>query len=174
MMGLSDFHLCKTGFLGFKANAVATGNRSGCLPGSRGPPSLLRSGDKALPEIALFSHGLTCSCSASAWSRKALTVWYFSTTAHAFTFEQTSCPFPARLTSTSTLEKKSPCKVPGRLGAGVCCVMVPAVGEGARLMGWGLCVLSRFSPTVCNPMDVAHQVALSLGFSTQEYRSGLP
>ena len=144
MMGLSDFHLCKTGFLGFKANSVATGNRSGCLPGSRGPPSLLRRGDKALPEIALFSHGLTCSCSASAWSRKALTVWYFSTTAHAFTFEQTSCPFPVRLTSTSTLEK-SPWKVPGWLGAGVCCVMVPAVGEGARLMGWGSCVLSRFS-----------------------------
>ena len=28
--------------------------------------------------------------------------------------------------------------------------------------------------TLCNPMDVARQVALSLGFSTQEYWSGLP
>ena len=28
--------------------------------------------------------------------------------------------------------------------------------------------------TLCNPMDVAHQAPLSIGFSRQEYWSGLP
>ena len=28
--------------------------------------------------------------------------------------------------------------------------------------------------TLCDPMDVAHQAPLSMGFSRQEYRSGLP
>ena len=28
--------------------------------------------------------------------------------------------------------------------------------------------------TLCNPIDGAHQAPLSLGFSRQEYRSGLP
>ena len=28
--------------------------------------------------------------------------------------------------------------------------------------------------TLCNPMEVAHQTSLSLGFSRQEYWSGLP
>ena len=29
-------------------------------------------------------------------------------------------------------------------------------------------------PTLCNPVDVAHQAPLSMGFSRQEYWSGLP
>ena len=29
-------------------------------------------------------------------------------------------------------------------------------------------------PTLCNPMTVARQAPLSMGFSRQEYRSGLP
>ena len=29
-------------------------------------------------------------------------------------------------------------------------------------------------PTLCNPMDVAHQVSLSMGFSRKKYWSGLP
>ena len=29
-------------------------------------------------------------------------------------------------------------------------------------------------PTLCKPMDVAHQAPLSMGFSRQEYWSGLP
>ena len=29
-------------------------------------------------------------------------------------------------------------------------------------------------PTLCHPKDLAHQAALSMGFSRQEYWSGLP
>ena len=29
-------------------------------------------------------------------------------------------------------------------------------------------------PTLCDPIDGSHQAPLSLGFSRQEYRSGLP
>ena len=37
------------------------------------------------------------------------------------------------------------------------------------------CVLvAQLCPTLCDPMDVAHQVSLSMGFSRQEYWSGLP
>ena len=32
----------------------------------------------------------------------------------------------------------------------------------------------QFCLTLCNPMTVAHQVPLSMGFSRQEYWSGLP
>ena len=39
-----------------------------------------------------------------------------------------------------------------------------------------MCVLSHsFDLTLCNPMDyIAHQAPLSMGFSRQEYWSGLP
>ena len=40
-----------------------------------------------------------------------------------------------------------------------------------------VCVLSRFSlvlKTLCNPTDHSHQAPLSMGFSRQEYWSGLP
>ena len=34
------------------------------------------------------------------------------------------------------------------------------------------CLKSR--PTLCDPIDVAHQAPLSMGFSRQEYWDGLP
>ena len=34
--------------------------------------------------------------------------------------------------------------------------------------------LLQLCPTLCNPMTVAHQVPLSMGFPRQEYWSGLP
>ena len=39
--------------------------------------------------------------------------------------------------------------------------------------GWFLCV-TQSCPTLCNPMDLAHQVPLSMELSRQEYWSGLP
>ena len=36
------------------------------------------------------------------------------------------------------------------------------------------CSVTQFSLTLCNPVSVAHQSPLSLGFSRQEYWSGLP
>ncbi|CAI9176124.1 unnamed protein product [Rangifer tarandus platyrhynchus] len=36
-----------------------------------------------------------------------------------------------------------------------------------------VCVLGRFSPTLCNPMEYS-QAPLSVGFPRQEYWSGLP
>ena len=35
-------------------------------------------------------------------------------------------------------------------------------------------ILSRFSPTLCDPWNVTCQTPLSMGFSRQEYWSGLP
>ena len=38
-----------------------------------------------------------------------------------------------------------------------------------------MCVKSLWlRPTLCDPMAVAHQALLSMGFSRQEYWSGLP
>ena len=38
-----------------------------------------------------------------------------------------------------------------------------------------MCALSQSCPTLCGPMDyIAHQALLSMGFSGQEYWSGLP
>ena len=37
-----------------------------------------------------------------------------------------------------------------------------------------LCSDAQSCPTLCNPMDCAHQDPLSMGFSSQEYWSGLP
>ena len=34
--------------------------------------------------------------------------------------------------------------------------------------------VTQLCPTVCDPWTVAHQAPLSMGFSTQEYWSGLP
>ena len=36
------------------------------------------------------------------------------------------------------------------------------------------CVHAQSRPTLCDPMDVAHQAPLSFGFIRQEYWSGLP
>ena len=35
-------------------------------------------------------------------------------------------------------------------------------------------VVAQSCPTLCNPMDAAHQSPLSMGFSRQEHWSGLP
>ena len=35
-------------------------------------------------------------------------------------------------------------------------------------------LVTQSGPILCNPMDCAHQAPLSMGFSRQEYRSGLP
>ena len=35
-------------------------------------------------------------------------------------------------------------------------------------------LVSQSCPTLCDPVDVAHQAPLSVGFSKQEYWSGLP
>ena len=35
-------------------------------------------------------------------------------------------------------------------------------------------LVAQLSPTFCDPMDVGHQVPLSVGFPRQEYWSGLP
>ena len=37
-----------------------------------------------------------------------------------------------------------------------------------------LCLITQLCPTICDPWTVAHQVLLSMGFSWQEYWSGLP
>ena len=37
------------------------------------------------------------------------------------------------------------------------------------------CLAAKLCPTICNPMDyMAHQTPVSMGFSRQEYWSGLP
>ena len=49
---------------------------------------------------------------------------------------------------------------------------------GGNLSGWLPCSEHPKSlqscPTLWNPMDIAHQAPLSVGFSRQEYWSGLP
>ena len=35
-------------------------------------------------------------------------------------------------------------------------------------------LVTQLCPTLCNPMAVVHQAPLSMGFSRQEYWSGLP
>ena len=37
-----------------------------------------------------------------------------------------------------------------------------------------VCLVAQLCPTLCDPMDVAHQVPLSMGFSRQEFWSELP
>ena len=37
-----------------------------------------------------------------------------------------------------------------------------------------LCLITQLCPTLCDPMTATHQAPLSLGFSRQEYWSGLP
>ena len=37
-----------------------------------------------------------------------------------------------------------------------------------------MCSVTSLCPTLCNPWAVAHQSHLSMGFSRQEYWSGLP
>ena len=55
---------------------------------------------------------------------------------------------------------------------------VPYLGMRIQIVAllWGLSVLTCFSPVslLSTPWTVAHQVPLSLGFSRQEYWSGLP
>ena len=36
------------------------------------------------------------------------------------------------------------------------------------------CLVAKSCPALCDPMDVAHQTPLSMGFPRQEYWSGLP
>ena len=36
------------------------------------------------------------------------------------------------------------------------------------------CSVAQLCPTLCDPWTVAHQAPLSVGFSSQEYWSGLP
>ena len=38
----------------------------------------------------------------------------------------------------------------------------------------GACSVAKLCPTLCNPMDLAHEAPLSMEFSRQEYWSGLP
>ena len=35
-------------------------------------------------------------------------------------------------------------------------------------------LVTQLCPTLCNPMDIAHQAPLSMGFFRQEYWNGLP
>ena len=37
-----------------------------------------------------------------------------------------------------------------------------------------VCMCAKLLPTLCDPMDEVHQTSLSMGFSRQEYWSGLP
>ena len=37
-----------------------------------------------------------------------------------------------------------------------------------------MCLVTQSCPTLCDPWTVAHQAPLSMGFSRQEYGSGLP
>ena len=37
-----------------------------------------------------------------------------------------------------------------------------------------VCASTQLCPTLCDPMDHSHQAPLSMGFSRQEYQSGLP
>ena len=46
--------------------------------------------------------------------------------------------------------------------------------EEDRKAGGCLCVQSQLSPTLEAPWTIAHQAPLSMGFSRQEYWSGLP
>ena len=44
-----------------------------------------------------------------------------------------------------------------------------------RQHGWGrACMLIQSCPTLCDPIAVAHQAPLSMGFPRQEYWSQLP
>ena len=45
--------------------------------------------------------------------------------------------------------------------------------EGTNLLG-SESEVAQFCPTLCDPMIVAYQVPSSMGFSRQEYWSGLP
>ena len=36
------------------------------------------------------------------------------------------------------------------------------------------CLVAKSYPTLCNPMDIAYQGLLSMGFSSEEYWSGSP
>ena len=52
---------------------------------------------------------------------------------------------------------------------------VRRIGIQEGLLGKGQSVLvAQSCPTLCNPMDCSHQIPLSMGFSRQEYWSGLP
>ena len=42
------------------------------------------------------------------------------------------------------------------------------------LMGVHVYLVAQLYPAVCSPLVVAHQAPLSMGFSRQEYWSGLP
>ena len=44
----------------------------------------------------------------------------------------------------------------------------------AFLMGVHVYLVAQLYPAVCSPLVVAHQAPLSMGFSRQEYWSGLP
>ena len=39
---------------------------------------------------------------------------------------------------------------------------------------YAACLVTQSCPTLCNPWTIAHQATLSMGFSKQEYWSGLP
>ena len=49
----------------------------------------------------------------------------------------------------------------------------PSIDEWIKM--WHVCILCVcvFSPSLCDPWTVAHQVCLSMEFSRQEYQSGL-
>ena len=45
--------------------------------------------------------------------------------------------------------------------------------EEQTYLVWVCAKLLQLFPTLCGPMDYSHQASLSMGFSKQEYRSGL-
>ena len=69
---------------------------------------------------------------------------------------------------------------PSRVGTLVCLCWAPPPGTPALACGRrrgevkGEGLVTQLGPTPCNPWTVAHQAPLSMGFSRQEYWSGLP
>ena len=58
-------------------------------------------------------------------------------------------------------------------------IVIPKISIIVKFLGSGACVRARMlslqsCSTLCNPMDCSHQTLLSMGFSRQEYWSGLP
>ena len=60
------------------------------------------------------------------------------------------------------------------LGVGRECVQLPPGGAGPPTYRAVLCLVAQLCPTFGDPMDCTSQDPLSMGFSREEYWSGLP
>ena len=75
-----------------------------------------------------------------------------------------SCALPLSLLLQQDL---CPLQLTGQFKEGVAHTFIPTVKESET-------EVAQSCPTLCNPLDCTHQAPLSMGFSRQEYWSGLP